>query len=40
MTWFGNNYMKMNSDTCNLVILGNKSEHVWARKGEHKIPHR
>ena len=36
MTWFANNYMKMNSDRCNL-ILGKKSEHMWAQKGEHKI---
>ena len=36
MTWFENNYMKMNSDRCNL-ILGKKSEHMWAQKGEHEI---
>ena len=36
MTWFENNYIKMNSDNCNL-ISGNKYEQMPAEMEEHKI---
>ena len=31
--WFENNYRKMNSDKCHLLISGNKYEHLWAKIG-------
>ena len=37
ITWFENNYMKMNAEKCHLLISGNKHEHIWAKIGEHKI---
>ena len=36
MTWFENNYIKMNSDNCNL-ISGNKYEQMRAEMEVHKI---
>ena len=35
--WFENNYMKLNTDKCHLLIAGNKTEHIWAKIGESKI---
>ena len=37
ITWFENNYMKMNAEKCHLLISGNKHEHIWAKIGERKI---
>ena len=31
ITWFENNYMKMNAEKCHLLISGNKHEHIWAK---------
>ena len=35
--WFKSNYMKLNTDKCNLLISGHKYEHMWIRVGEEKI---
>ena len=37
INWFENNYMKMNSDKCHLLISGNKFEHLWAKIGNDRI---
>ena len=37
IVWFGNNYMKINSDKWNLLILDTKAEQVCAQLGNHKI---
>ena len=34
---FENNYMKLNTDKCHLIISGYKLEQVWAHVGEDKI---
>ena len=31
--WFQNNYMKMNSDKCHLLVGGHKFEKIWAKIG-------
>ena len=31
--WFQNNYMKMNSDKCHLLVVGYKFEKIWAKIG-------
>ena len=28
--WFENDYMKLNTNKCHLIVLGYKHEHVWA----------
>ena len=35
--WFENNYMKLNTDKCCLIVLGSKHEQVWANIGKHLI---
>ena len=35
--WFGNNYMKLNTDKCRLIVLGYKHEQVWANIGKYLI---
>ena len=35
--WFENNYMKLNTDKCHLLITGSKVEHMWANVGANKI---
>ena len=37
INWFVNNYMKMNSDKCHLLISRNKYEHLWAKIGNDRI---
>ena len=31
--WFQNNYMKMNSDKCHLLVVGHKFEQIWGEIG-------
>ena len=31
IAWFEMNYMKLNTDKCNLFISGNKNEYMWAK---------
>ena len=31
--WFQNNYVKMNSDKCHLLVAGHKFERIWAKIG-------
>ena len=35
--WFENNYMKLNTDKCGLIVSGYKHEQVWANIGKHWI---
>ena len=35
--WFENDFMKLNQDKCNLLVLGLKYENVWAKSGKTKI---
>ena len=35
--WFENNYMKLNTDKCRLIVLGYKHEQVWANIGKDLI---
>ena len=35
--WFENNYMKLNTDKCHLLVFGTKYEHSWAKIGDDKI---
>ena len=35
--WFDNNYMKLNQDKCHYLILGNVTEHLWAKVGDELI---
>ena len=35
--WFDNNYMKLNSDKCHLLISGFKHQWHWAQLGDYKI---
>ena len=37
IAWFQNNYMKLNTDKCHLLVAGHKSEHTWVRVGPDKI---
>ena len=37
LEWFKNNYMKLNTDKCHLLISGNKHEHICANVREDKI---
>ena len=30
LCWFENNYMKLNTDKCHLIVSGYKHEQVWA----------
>ena len=31
--WFGNDYMKLNTDKCHLIVSGYKHEHVCGERG-------
>ena len=35
--WFKNNYMKLNTDKCHLIVSGYKDEQVWENIGEELI---
>ena len=35
--WFENNYKKLNTDKCHLLISGTKYEHSWAKISDDKI---
>ena len=35
--WFKNNYMKLNTDKCRLIVLGYKHEQVWVNIGKDLI---
>ena len=35
--WFENNYMKLNTDKCHLIVLDYKHEQVWANIGKELI---
>ena len=35
--WFEDNYMKLSTDKCHLLISGTKYEHSWAKAGDDKI---
>ena len=35
--WFKNNYLKLNTDKCRLIVSGNKHEQVWANIGKDLI---
>ena len=35
--WFQNNYMKMNSDKCHLLVAGHQFEQIWAKIGTNLI---
>ena len=37
IAWFQNNYMKLNTDKCHLLVAGHKFEHTWVRVGPDKI---
>ena len=37
LKWFEDNYMKMNSGKCHLIVSGNKYEQMWAKIGNDKI---
>ena len=37
ITLFQNNYMKLNTDKCHLLVAGHKSEHTWVRVSPDKI---
>ena len=37
IAWFQNNYMKLNTDKCHLLVAGHKSEHIWVTVGLNKI---
>ena len=37
IAWFQNNYMKLNTDKCHLIEVGDKFEHAWVRVGPDKI---
>ena len=37
LCWFANNYVKLNTDTCHLIVLGYKHGQVWAQVGGYKI---
>ena len=33
MDWFHDNYMKMNSDKCHLLLAGHKFQKIWTEIG-------
>ena len=35
--WFHQNYMKLNTDKCHLLVSGHKNEHMWAKIGDDLI---
>ena len=35
--WFENNYMKLNTDKCHLIVSGYANEQVWSQVGGDKI---
>ena len=35
--WFENNFMKLNTDKCHLLVSGHKHEKCWARVGDDQI---
>ena len=35
--WFENNYMKLNTNKCHLIVLGYKHEQVWVNIGKELI---
>ena len=37
INWFQNNYMKLNTDKCHLLMSGSKYEHFWAQIGKDRI---
>ena len=37
IAWFENNYMKLNTDKCHLLVSGNKIEHSWVKVGNDTI---
>ena len=37
LTWFENNYMKLNADKCHLLVSGHKHEQMFANVGGSKI---
>ena len=37
IAWFQNNYMKLNTEKCHLLVAGHKFEHTWVRVGPDKI---
>ena len=37
IAWFQNNYMKLNTDKCHLLVAGHKFDHTWVRVGPDKI---
>ena len=37
LAWFQNNYMKLNTDKCHLLVAGHKFEQTWVRVGPDKI---
>ena len=36
-SWFKNNYMKLNTDKCRLIVLGCQHERVWLNIGKDLI---
>ena len=37
IAWFHNNYMKLNTDNCHLLVAEDKFDHTWVRVGTDKI---
>ena len=37
ISWFDSNYMKLNTDKCDLLVSGTRNEHIWAKVGNDKI---
>ena len=37
LEWFENNYMKLNTDKCHLLIAGHKHEHIFAKIGKDMV---
>ena len=37
IAWFQNNYIKLNTDKCHLLVAGHKFEYTWMRFGTNKI---
>ena len=37
INWFQNNYMKLNTGKCHLLMSGSEYEHFWAQIGKDKI---
>ena len=36
IAWLQNNYMKLNTDKCHLLMAGHRFEHTWVRVGSYK----